>query len=147
MRSDRWLNDQLQQILFKYFSNIKISNPLEIKWGREAKYRFGSIRLIKPKGIKLLSRRSHPQRSVITITSMFRDENIPEKVIEYTICHELCHYAHGFSSSNRRLFRHPHHGGVINRELTERGAEELIAAFKKWLKGYRAKILHKAPKM
>lgn len=143
MRSDRWLNVQLQQVLSKYFKNIKISNPLEIKWGREAKYRFGSIRLIKPKGIKLLSRRSHPQRSVITITSMFRDEKIPQKVVWYTICHELCHYTHGFSSSNRKLFRHPHHGGIVNRELTERDAEDLIYEFKRWLKAYRKEILSK----
>ena len=143
MRSDTWLNEQLEQVLLKYFSNVKISNPLEIKWGREAKYRFGSIRLIKPKGIKLLSRRSHPQRSVITITSMFRSDYIPQKVIWYTICHELCHYAHGFSSSNRRLFRHPHHGGIVNRELTERGAEDLIHEFKRWLKTYRKEILSK----
>lgn len=141
MRSDRWLSDQLREILFKYFSNVKISNPLEIKWGREAKYRFGSIRLIKPKGIKLLSSRSHPQKSVITITSMFRDDAIPQKVVWYTICHELCHYAHGFSSSNKKLFRHPHHGGIVNRELTERGAEDLIHEFKRWLRGYRREIL------
>jgi len=62
-------------------------------------------------------------------------------VVEYTICHELTHYAHGFSSSNKRLFRHPHHGGVVNAELTERGARDLIGAFKKWLKEYRKMIL------
>ncbi|OGD97698.1 hypothetical protein A3A49_03055 [Candidatus Curtissbacteria bacterium RIFCSPLOWO2_01_FULL_38_11b] len=141
MRSEKWLSDQLELVLSKYFSNIKISNPIEIKWGREAKYRFGSIRLIKPKGIKLLSRRSYPQKSVITITSMFRSEGISEKVVNYTICHELCHYAHGFSSANKKLFRHPHHGGVVNRELTERGAGDLIGEFKKWLKTYRSEIL------
>ena len=141
MRSHKWLEDQLELVMRKYFSNIKISNPVEIKWGREAKYRFGSIRLIKPKGIRLLSNRSHPQRSVITITSMFKDGAIGEKVVHYTIAHELCHYAHGFSSSNRRLFRHPHHGGVVNRELTERGARDLIHEFKKWLKTYRSEIL------
>ncbi len=141
MRSESWLIDQLQLVLAKYFANLKISNPIEIKWGREAKYRFGSIRLIKPKGIRLLSKRSHPQKSVIKITSMFRSNLIPEKVVQYTIAHELCHYAHGFSSSNKRLFRHPHHGGVVNRELTERGAEDLIHEFKRWLKQYRKRIL------
>lgn len=151
MRSDKWLKDQLQLLLKKYFSNIKISNPIEIKWGREAKYRFGSIKLVKPRGLRLVGgfrslrrlRENQPQKSVITITSMFRDENIPEKVVQYTISHELCHYAHGFSSSNRRLFRHPHHGGVINQELTERGAKDLIYEFKAWLKAYRRQILSK----
>ena len=148
MRSEKWLEEQLQYLLSRYFSNIKVSNPLEIKWGREAKYRFGSIRLLKPRGLRVLRgfrsirriRQDQPQKSIITITSMFRDEAIPEGVVHYTITHELCHYAHGFSSSNKRLFRHPHHGGVVNNELTERGAEELIVDFKKWLKNYREMI-------
>ena len=149
MRSEKWLKDQLDLLLEKYFVNVVVSNPIEIKWGREAKFRFGSIRLLKPKGLRILKgfrslrsiREKQPQKSIIVITSMFRDENIPEKVVQYTIAHELCHYAHGFSSANRRLFRHPHHGGIVNRELTERGAEELIKEFRLWLKNYRKKIL------
>jgi hypothetical protein len=149
MRSEAWLSEQLQFLLSKYFSNIQISNPIEIKWGREAKYRFGSIRLLKPRGLRVLRgfrsirriKEDQPQKSIIIITSMFKDEAIPEEVVQYTITHELCHYAHGFSSSNKQLFRHPHHGGVVNRELKERGAEELTHAFKKWLKEYRNQIL------
>lgn len=149
MRSEKWLTDQLDLILGKYFANVEVSNPIEIKWGREAKFRFGSIRLLKPKGLRIIRgfrslrsiRENQPQKSIIVITSMFRNEEIPQKVVQYTICHELCHYAHGFSSSNKRLFRHPHHGGVVNRELTERGAEELIKEFRLWLKSYRKKIL------
>ncbi len=72
---------------------------------------------------------------------MFKDENVPVGVVYYTIAHELCHYAHGFSSTNKRLFKHPHHGGIINRELTERGAQELIPIFKSWLKEYRRAIM------
>ncbi|OGE13974.1 hypothetical protein A3G14_03845 [Candidatus Curtissbacteria bacterium RIFCSPLOWO2_12_FULL_38_9] len=140
MRDDRWLEDKLEFLLRKYFANVKIKEPIEIKWGRNAKYRFGSIKLLKPRGLKFITKRSKPQKSIVTITSMFKDEKIPVAVVEYTIAHELCHYSHGFSSSNKRLFRHPHHGGVINQELTQRGAEELIAPFKTWLKSYRAKI-------
>ena len=140
MRDDKWLGDKLSFLLKKYFSNIKIHEPIEINWGREAKYRFGSIKLIKPRGLKFITKRSEPEKSIITVTSMFKDEKIPVIIVEYTIAHELCHYAHGFSSSNKRLFRHPHHGGVINRELRERGAEELIMPFKTWLKSYRNEI-------
>ena len=155
MRSETWLADQLDFLLSKYFSNIKLSNPVEIKWGKEAKFRFGSIRLYPKstkgtggtKGIRRIIRRvsfdKEPKKSIITITSMFKSPKVPIKVVEYTICHELCHYAHGFSSSNKRLFRHPHHGGVVNQELTERGAGDLIGAFKKWLKEYRKMILQK----
>lgn len=149
MRSNGWLREQLDFLLKNYFSDVKISNPIEIKFGREAKYRFGSIRLVKPRGfrilrglrsIKKLGDRS-PQKSIITITSLFARELVPVDVVRYTIAHELCHYAHGFSSQNRRMFKYPHHGGIVNKELKERGAEDLTLAFKKWLKIYRKKIL------
>lgn len=151
MRDSAWLQDQLEYLLSTYFANVKITNPIEIRFGREAKFRFGSIKLISDKrakgarrdrGLKNIIRiGERPKKSIITVTSMFAQEDVPVNVVRYTIAHELCHYAHGFSSTNKRLFRHPHHGGVVNHELTERGAEELIPAFKKWLKEYRKKIL------
>ena len=157
MRDTNWLDSQLHHLLGTYFSDVKITNPLEIKFGREAKYRFGSIRLIRHKGVKrskgVKSRISNfefrisnfgqkvPQKSIITITSLFAGELVPVDVVRYTISHELCHYAHGFSSQNRRMFKYPHHGGIVNKELKQRGAEDLIGAFKKWLKIYRKKIL------
>jgi hypothetical protein len=146
MRDSGWLKKQLDFLLKKYFSDVPLTNPIEIRFGREAKFRFGSIRLVKPRGLKLLKslkslRNRDPQKSIITITSMFAEESVPVDVVCYTIAHELCHYAHGFSSSNRRLFKYPHHGGIVNNELKNRGAQDLIIAFKKWLKGYRKKIL------
>ena len=147
MRRDHlWLETQLEFLLSKYFSDVKITNPIEIRFGREAKYRFGSIRLLKGNGFKSLKllkslKKQEPQKSIITITSMFAKKAVPVKVVQYTIGHELCHYAHGFSSTNRRLFKFPHHGGIVNRELAERGAHDLITAYKKWLKVYRKKIL------
>src|SRR3989344_2173849 len=149
MRSNVWLKEQLDFLLKNYFSDVKVTNPIEIKFGREAKYRFGSIRLVKPRGLKILRglrslrklNDQSPRKSIITITSMFAKESVPEDVVLYTIGHELCHFAHGFSSQNRRMFKYPHHGGIVNKELKERGAEDLILAFKKWLKIYRKKIL------
>ena len=149
MRSNGWLKEQLDFILKNYFSDVKLTNPIEIKFGREAKYRFGSIRLIKPRGLRILRglrsisklKDRIPQKSIITITSLFARELVPTDVVRYTICHELCHFAHGFSSENRRMFKYPHHGGIVDKELKDRGAEDLILAFKKWLKDYRKKIL------
>lgn len=150
MRDDKWLQGQLDFLLKTYFSGVAITNPIEIKFGREAKFRFGSIKLLKPprknlRGLLVFRPRrlekSVPQKSIVTITSMFAREDVPVDVVRYTIGHELCHYAHGFSSTNKRMFRHPHHGGIVNRELTERGAHHLIVEFKKWLKEYRKKIM------
>ena len=143
MRSNGWLKEQLDFLLKNYFPDVKITNPIEIKFGREAKYRFGSIRLVKPRGLRRLVRfrGKVPQKSVITITSLFARESIPVDVVRYTMAHELCHYAHGFSSQNKRMFKYPHHGGIVNKELKERGAEDLTTIFKKWLKIYRKKIL------
>src|SRR4030042_7048576 len=151
MRNNAWLEKQLDFLLKKYFVNVKLTNPIEIKFGREAKYRFGSIKLYRGARRNKRARRARgqienlkfkiknlknrvPQKSIITITSMFARESVPAGVVRYTICHELCHYAHGFSSTNKRLFKHPHHGGIVNKELRERQAEDLILVFKKWLK-------------
>lgn len=146
MRDNAWLKIQLDFVLEKHFSDVKLTNPIEIRFGREAKYRFGSIRLVKPRGLRGLRRFGRlrggtPQKSIITITSMFAKDSVPQDVVRYTIAHELTHYAHGFSSQNKRLFKYPHHGGIVNKELSERGAEGLTLAFKKWLAIYRKKIL------
>ena len=168
MRDNDWLKQQLEFLLKKYFASAKITNPIEIKFGREAKYRFGSIRLLKStkgtrstKSIKgflpnflkargtrdtlgargTLKASERPAKSIITITSMFAKESVPVAVVQYTIAHELCHYAHGFSSANKRLFKYPHHGGIVNKELSDRGARHLTGAFKRWLKIYRQQIL------
>ncbi len=141
MRDNQCLEEQLQFLLKTYFANVAINNPIQIKFGREAKYRFGSIKLLRKKALSVFRKDSAPQKSIITITSMFAREHVPENVVRYTIAHELCHYAHGFSSMNKQMFRHPHHGGIVNRELTQRGAESLIRDFKAWLKGYRRAIM------
>lgn len=144
MRDNAWLRKQLEFLLKTYFADIKIINPIEIKFGREARFRFGSIKLYRPRGKRRFPFRvtlREPEKSVITITSMFTKESVPSGVVRYSIAHELCHYAHGFSSSNKRLFKYPHHGGVVNHELRERGAEDLIQSYKKWIKDYRKRIL------
>src|SRR3989344_3820957 len=158
LRNHQWLQKQLDFLLTKYFADLTITSPIEIKFGREAKYRFGSIKLYRNKkqetinskqkfrvsGLKFKVSslvRKQPQKSIITITSMFAKETIRSKVVAYTIAHELCHYAHGFSSTNRRLFKFPHHGGIVNAELQKRGANDLITAYKKWLKTYRQTVL------
>lgn len=158
MRDHSWLQSKLDELLKTLFADVPITNPVEIKWGREAKFRFGSIKLegrqgrfIRLRGLGgLINKRIEvqknkkgetPKKSIITVTSMFASETVPSDVVLYTICHELTHYAHGFSSTNKRMFRHPHHGGVVNREIEKRGGKHLVVAYRKWLKEYRARIL------
>ncbi|MDD5147538.1 MAG: hypothetical protein PHV63_03290 [Candidatus Daviesbacteria bacterium] len=130
LRSDNWLLSRLDLIWTKYFSDIPQTNKVFIKFGRNAKFRLGSIRLDK-----------QIKASYITITSMFKDPKIPQEVIDHTIGHELVHYAHGFSSTHPRLHKYPHAGGVVRKEMKERGMEYFFNAYKIWMKEYRKQIL------
>ncbi len=71
---------------------------------------------------------------------MFKNEAIPQPVVDHTIAHELCHYAHGFSSPHPRLHKYPHEGGVIKREMEERNLGFLYHAYQKWVRVYRAEL-------
>jgi hypothetical protein len=128
-RDNIWLLSRLDHLWSNYFSNVSQDNPIFIKFGRHSKYRLGSIKY-DPK----------TKKSVITITSMFKDNFIPVEVVDHTIGHELCHYAHGFSSPKRKMHKYPHHGGVIQRELEERSLHHLVLAYKKWVKLYKEQL-------
>lgn len=126
IRDDNWLLSRLDFIWNKYFPDIPQNNRVYIKFGRFAKYRLGSIRLNKKTKI-----------SIITITAMFKDLNIPREVVDHTIGHELVHYAHGFSSVSPKLHRYPHAGGVVKKEMEVRGMRHLYIAYKDWIRKYR----------
>ncbi len=128
-RNDLWLLSRLDFIWSKYFDDIPQKNRVFIKFGRFAKYRLGSIKL-----------KSKTKDSLITITSMFKNSSIPEEVIDHTIGHELVHYTHGFSSVHPRLHRYPHAGGVVKKEMSERGMGYLYEAYKEWIKSYRKSL-------
>lgn len=130
LRDNIWLLSRLDHIWSKHFPDIDQSNPIQIKFGRYSKYRLGSIKL---------NRRTN--RSHLTITAMFKNPNIPTEVIDHTVAHELVHYAHGFSSKRTRLHKYPHAGGVVQREMEERGMGYLNRAYKQWVKQYRRKLL------
>lgn len=130
LRDNKWLLSRLDLIWSKYFSDIPQTNKVFIKFGKFAKYRLGSIRLDK-----------RTKASFITITSMFKDLKIPSEVADHTIGHELVHYAHGFSSTHPRLHRYPHAGGVVKKEMKERGMGHLYEAYQNWIKEYRKKLM------
>lgn len=128
-RDDRWLLSRLDFVWSKFFSDVSQDNPIHIRFGRYSKLRLGSIKLDKKSS-----------RSYITITSMFKDETIPVEVIDHTLAHELAHYTHGFSSKKSRLHKYPHSGGVVHKEMINRGLGSLIRAYKDWIKEYRTNL-------
>lgn len=130
-RDNKWLLFRLDFIWSKYFPDVPQTNKVFIKFGRHAKYRLGSIKLDRK-----------TKASFIIITSMFKDIKIPAEVVDHTIGHELVHYAHGFSSTNPRLHKYPHAGGVVKREMTERGMKYLHDAYQNWIKQYRKELMH-----
>ncbi|OGE30343.1 hypothetical protein A2631_01035 [Candidatus Daviesbacteria bacterium RIFCSPHIGHO2_01_FULL_44_29] len=128
-RDDNWLLSRLDYLWTNFFSDVAQINPVSIGFGRYSKLRLGSVRLDRT-----------TKKTFITLTGMFKDERIPVEVVDQTIAHELCHYAHGFSSPKPRLHKYPHYGGVINKELRKRGLVNLIKAYAKWLKEYRESL-------
>ena len=129
LRDDKWLLSRLDHLWSTYFESVSQVNPVFIRFGRYSKFRLGSIRLDPV-----------TKKSYITITSLYKDPKIPVEVVDHTIGHELCHYTHGFSSPKPKLHRFPHHGGVIKREMEERGMQRLVKAYAIWLKGYRKNL-------
>lgn len=129
-RDNNWLLSRFDFVWSKFFGDIVQENPVHIKFGRYSKYRLGSIRL---------DRKS--VRSYIIITSMFKDKKIPVEVIDHTLAHELAHYTHGFSSKKVKLHKYPHAGGIVHKEMVERGMGYLIKAYKDWVKQYRTQLL------
>lgn len=129
-RDDQWLLSRLDFVWSKFFEDVSQDNPIFVRFGRYSKYRLGSIKFDRKTA-----------KSYITITAMFKDSLIPLEVIDHTLAHELVHYAHGFSSKKIKLHKYPHAGGVVKREMVERGMGYLVKSYKAWVKKYRAKLL------
>src|SRR3954468_10507703 len=100
IRDEAWLQQILDKIWDNYFDDVPQVNDVRIKFGRKAKRRLGSIS-IDP---------TDKKTSIITMNSLFKNDDIPEYVVEATIFHELTHYAHGFNSPLEQAQRHPHAG-------------------------------------
>lgn len=131
-RDNKWLEEKLDFLWRRYFGDIEKINPVRIIFGRFAKFRFGSISFKKTGWKK--------GNTTIRITGLFSNPKVPQEVVEYTICHELCHYAHGFSSPHPKLHKYPHEGGVVHKEMERRGLGNLLSSYKVWVKDYRKKL-------
>lgn len=122
-RDQAWLEQKLQEVWERGFSDLVAANRITIRFGRAARTRLGSIRLSRDRS-----------ESRILMNRLFQLPDVPETVVEVTIAHELTHYLHGFSSPLEQKYSSPHAGGVVTRELKARGFADVLLFQKKWLK-------------
>jgi hypothetical protein len=130
LREQAWLNTLVSDVCKNYFTDAKTDGKLEVIFGRRARTRLGSINKDNNTGLV-----------TIRLTGLFRDPEVPEMVVKATLVHELCHYVHGFHSDLEQRYRHPHAGGVILKEFTERGLQDLYVEQKMWLKKHWAEVV------
>lgn len=140
-RTNQWLADRLTMLRAQYFPDVSIENKIVVLFGRASRARFGSIIAKKD-----------PQEALpvtyITINGLFRDTALPDFVIDATLVHEFVHYTHGFHSPRRQQYPHPHQGGVVTKEMQDRGAGELYLTQKRWVKDrYRDFLLKHAAEL
>ncbi len=143
VRDNKWLENIMYKLWEDYFNDIPRKNLVIIKFGKRAKRQLGSIKWVrrntKVKGFLRkksddLGYQDDGRITLITITSLFKDEDIPEYVVQATIAHEMIHYAHGFFSPLKQVYKKPHQGGVIRKEMEKRGMEDIYRKSKRWLK-------------
>lgn len=140
MRDDKWLEDTMYEIWEDHFDDIPRKNMVIIRFSKKSSRQLGAISWLKNRTRKIdkliqdQPPSDDPKITLIVITSYFKDELIPIHVVQGTIAHELCHYAHGFSSPLKQIYAHPHKGGIIRKELVNRGLGDVYKGSKKWLK-------------
>lgn len=122
MRDNLWLSDRLEEIWKVFFSDVVKLNEVKIRFLGRWKNKFGHIKKLKDKS------------SEIVINGLFKDEKIPEYLVDLTIAHEIVHYMHGFNSPYPKQFRYPHQGGIVRKELIERGFKIPLKIEKRFLK-------------
>jgi hypothetical protein len=120
MRNEAWLEQRFNQIWELFFPEVEKKN-VYITWKGSWKNKFGHIKKTK-KG------------SEIAVNKIFQDLRVPEELIKLTIAHEIIHYMHGFHSHLPKQFKHPHQGGIVNKELIKRGFRPAMQLEKQWLK-------------
>lgn len=122
MRDDEFLKKRLDSIWEMLFLDVERKNNVVIKFKGRWKNKFGHIKRLKS------------GESEIIINGYFKNEKVPEYIIDLTIGHELVHYSHGFNSPLPRLHKHPHAGGIVNRDLRKRGFAQMLTLERKWIK-------------
>jgi hypothetical protein len=121
MRDDIWLEQRFDQIWQLFFPDIEKKN-VYIRWKGKWKNKFGHITKTKD------------NKTEIAINKLFQNLQVPEDVIKLTIAHEIVHYSHGFHSHLPKKYKHPHKGGVVEKDLKIRGFSYMLKKEKTWQK-------------
>lgn len=122
MRDDKWLNDRFERIWGLLFSDISRLNTVNVRFKGKWKNKFGHIKRLKNLDTE------------IVINGLFKEDLVPEYIIDLTLAHEIVHYSHGFSSPLPKKYRYPHARGVVRRELKSRGLSNALKLERKFIK-------------
>lgn len=120
-RNQEWLERRLNQIWELLFNDVPRKNRVKIKFKGKSKSRFGYIK-------------KEEEDTLIAINSLFQNELVPEYIIDVTIAHELVHYMHGFHSPLPKMYKHPHKGNIVDKELIKKGFSHMLKLEKTWIK-------------
>jgi len=135
---NNYLAKKTAQLIRENFSEKGVINFLVVKTGKKWKRKLGHIKPHK-EGNKY----NAEYGSVIEINPLLFDLDVPEFILDYVILHELIHYFQGFASNHERKFRHPHKGGIVEKEMERLGWGEIQKKSDKWLKKNWSDILKK----
>ena len=122
---DKYLASKAAALIRENFSDRGITNFLVVKWGtKKSKRVLGHIKALN----------TSEYGSIIEINPLLKNLNVPEYVLDYILMHELTHYFQGFGSNHERKHRHPHKGGIVEKELERHGWKEITEKSEKWIK-------------
>jgi hypothetical protein len=130
---NNYLAKKTASLIRENFANKEITNLLLVKTGSKWKRTLGHIKTVE----------SSEYGSMIEINPLLFDLEVPEFVLDYVIMHELTHYFQGFASNHEKKHKHPHRGGIVEKELARLGWEEIQQKSDKWIKENWGKILIK----
>ena len=92
MRTNEWLEEQLYELWENNFADLPRPNIVLISFGKKAKRQLGCIKMLRTAPTKALMQQAlrheyadDKKISLITITSHFKDETIPDLVVTGTI--------------------------------------------------------------
>jgi hypothetical protein len=120
-RSRQWLDTALQEIWHRHFRDVPVVNIVNVAYCRPSKTRLGWIALSES-----------GRYTQIGINRLLGYPEVPDDVCIITIAHELVHYGHGFGSPLPKRYADPHAGGIVERELVDRGLADAFSAYVQW---------------